>query len=129
MGKTLEKVFLEKLNSMPVPEVEVQRPVKGKSKKGKAPPRTGLARSTRKTVDTQSVHTVTSSNDSVETTEFSQELSTDSSQATSNGQSVLPAAIPSNAVTIATAPVAQINNSHMQVCYLFIVFSLLCSWF
>ena len=109
MGKTLEKVFLDKLKGMPVPEMEVQRPVKGKAKKGRAPPaRSNAARATRKTVDSQSVHTVTSSNDAIEATEFVQEQSTNSSQPR-NGQSSLPAS------AMTTAPVAQINNSHVQV--------------
>jgi len=111
MGKTLEKLFLEKLNGMPVPEVEMQRPVKGKAKKGKIPARSGVPRATRKTVDSQSVPTVTSSNDTMEKSECLQEQPLVTAQPTSNGQSVLPT------IAVSTAPVVQINNSHIQVTY------------
>ena len=117
MGKTLEKVFLDKLNGMPVPEVDVPRPLKGKAKKGKTPARSGVARATRKTVDSQSVHTVTSSNDAIENPPLSQDQPIDPAQPTSNGQSVLPA----NAIS--TTPVVQINNSHVQINKVIIYFA------
>ena len=111
MGKTLEKVFLEKLNNMPVSEVEVQPPSKGKSKKSRTA-RTGSAGATgtrKRTIDSQSSHTVTSSNDALSSTTLEHSQPTDSIKPTSNGQNT----VSGNAV-IAT-PVAQINNSHVQV--------------
>ena len=115
MGKTLEELFLEKLRGMPVPETEVQRQPKGKNKKSRAARvESGMTRTTRKhNVDAQSVHTVTSSNDDIQNTTFTHDAQpADAPQLPTNGQSEPP----SNAISEVSQPVAQINNSHVQVC-------------
>ena len=116
MAQTLEKNFLQKIRDMPGEEVEVQPPSKSKGKK-KASKSVGSTTTRKKNADVppvESVHTVTSSNDDVALPPSGYTTEQQTDVTTSNGQNIVASTV--NTV-VSSAPVAQINNSHMQVMF------------
>ena len=107
MARTLEKLFLEKLKDMPVSEVEIDVPTKGKKAKGKAV-RGGGTVTRKRTSDLTINQTVSSSNDTPRGNAIPLE-EPQSLHAPANDESGTAAP------TLTASPIVQINNSHAQV--------------